>query len=820
MTSKVLWAEISKRGLVTSTGTTPEATLYTELMRKSVNWRNEDDETSPRFYRRGDGAIGLWSQLTPPQQQAMISAISKPPPRLAASLIKELESIREQPEYARRVLEAIVPEDHVRLAIASLLATLISETHALAPGGWQITVDPTEWRFAIGRVRILKVSRGTVSFLADFGADGIDTADRSALIELASIQRKRPPSQFDEFAYRAVRSNLVADLANGILAVVRPALAIATKIVRGVPRLHVAGAVDYLTQLTGGAVPQPTHEESADPDDPSEPEETAEKESDDGNLSLDALLTEYVQEFLSTKQVRDFVASFESERVAARANLASILDLEQRGLDVTDAVLLGLLPHTDSANHRARGAWVSHAPAIQGEVCKWFQNVGWAKPADWPQISNLILTFVKSATSTPAAIAEHVTLFDNAPLSKGFGVGMLTPILNALAPEHFPICNSKAAKVVSYFGDVEIEANFEDYPAMIVQWHKLLQQQQPLRDPALGVRADDALDHFCHWLISVRKFSFSDVVRPEAPLPAAMVPPSVLALPPYTIEDALEHVFISRDELIKLTDLLEYKKNLVLQGPPGVGKTFVADHLAFVLLGSQDRDRLVRVQFHQSYGYEDFVRGYRPREAGGFEYRDGPMFEFCERARLDGRPHVMIIDEINRGNLSKILGELMMLIEPDKRDEKWAVHLAHARPNERPFWIPENVHIIGTMNTADRSLALVDYALRRRFAFASLKPAFGPAFRKFLSTRPVAPELIDKIFDKLGKLNEIIHGDTRNLGRGYVIGHSYFCPPDPNDAYGVAWYEQIVEFEIRPLLEEYFAEDPDRIDKLTKDLLA
>ena len=289
--------------------------------------------------------------------------------------------------------------------------------------------------------------------------------------------------------------------------------------------------------------------------------------------------------------------------------------------------------------------------------------------------------------------------------------------------------------------------------------------------------------------------------------------------PPYTLQDALTQVFLSHAELARLVDLLQYKKNLVLQGPPGVGKTFVARELAYVLLGSKDDSRIKRVQFHQSYAYEDFVRGYRPVD-GGFAYRDGPMFTFCEQARRDDRPHVMIIDEINRGNLSKILGELMLLIEPDKREQRWHVELAYAKPGEPPFWVPPNVYIIGTMNTADRSIALVDYALRRRFVFAPVLPAFGlGGFEQFLEGKGVAAGLRTKIVTRISELNAAIEKDTRNLGRGYVIGHSYFCQRDPREAYDEAWYERIVKFEIEPLLDEYWAESPDKVKSVVAALL-
>ncbi len=819
-----IWAEITRRGLVDSTGQTPEATLYTDLMRKSINWRDEGDVTQPRFYRRGDGAIGLWNHLAREQQRAMAAALEQPA-KVSARQLEELEAMRGQSDFAKRVLETLVPDEAVRRSIGALIGTLLQEAHALHPGSWRIIVEPTDWRFVIGRVRIVKVTRGSISFLGKIEADGVSESARAALREVSTVRRKRAPAELPGFAYRALRSDLLPDLLEGVIAAIRPGLAGAVKTVRGKPRTHAPDAVVYLSQLLGIELPQPTYSSIAGPDDHDE-DADEEAELEDRNLTLDELLSEYVRDYLSTQEVKQFLASYETERVAARANLERIDAIEQRGEDPTDAILLGLLPHTDSANHRSRGAWISHAPAVQGDVRKWFEGSKWVQPQDWPRVAKLILDFVRNSIAKPGDVAEQIRTFDSNALSKGFGVGMLTPILNALAPDHFPISNSKAVKIVSYFGEVEIEATLEDYPAMITQWRKLLQQQTPLRDLAIGVRADDALDHFCHWLIAVRKFSFPEIDRTLPPEPGpdgsqtkpSTTPPPLL--PPYTIEDALQHVFLSRDELIRLMDLLAYKKNLVLQGPPGVGKTFVADQLAYLVLGAKDSSRLKRVQFHQSYAYEDFVRGYRPKESGGFDYRDGPMFEFCEHARRDPRAHVMIIDEINRGNLSKILGELMLLVESDKRDEKWAVELAYAKPGEKPFWVPPNVHIIGTMNTADRSLALVDYALRRRFAFASLLPAFGPQLRKYLEARSVAPDMIDKLFARVAKLNDVIERDTRNLGRGYLVGHSYFCQQDPTSEYGIDWYERIVRYEIKPLLEEYFAEDPDKIEKLAADLLS
>lgn len=290
----------------------------------------------------------------------------------------------------------------------------------------------------------------------------------------------------------------------------------------------------------------------------------------------------------------------------------------------------------------------------------------------------------------------------------------------------------------------------------------------------------------------------------------------------YTLDAAAADVFLDRADIERLRSQLQRKKNLVLQGPPGTGKTFIAQRLAWVLAEEQSLDRIEAVQFHQSYGYEDFVRGYRPTEEGGFVLRDGPFLDFCERARKDGeRPHVLLIDEINRGNLSRIFGELLMLVEADKRFSRWAVRLAYPREGEGTFHVPDNVYLIGTMNTADRSLALVDYALRRRFAFGTIDPAFGrEKFMQHLLDKEVPESLRLRIRGRFNTLNQVVAKD-RDLGPGFRIGHSYFCEPHegaPDDWEG--WYREIVEYEIKPLLEEYWFDRPDEAEKRVSALLA
>ena len=279
----------------------------------------------------------------------------------------------------------------------------------------------------------------------------------------------------------------------------------------------------------------------------------------------------------------------------------------------------------------------------------------------------------------------------------------------------------------------------------------------------------------------------------------------------YNREKFLEEVFLAAEDYDALINQLIRKKNLILQGAPGVGKTFVAKRLAYSLIGEKTSERICFVQFHQSYGYEDFVMGYRPKN-NGFQIEAGTFYTFCNEARKDPENDwFFIIDEINRGNISKIFGELLMLIESDKRDKDYAVRIQGA---ESPFFVPENVYIIGMMNTADRSIALIDYALRRRFAFYPLEPAFeSESFRDYMEDKN--SQRFAKVIELISKLNDTIATDPL-LGSGFKIGHSYFCTEDPVDE---KLLRDIILYEIKPLLAEYWVDDNDKVQQWTIKLL-
>ncbi|WP_161787104.1 AAA family ATPase [Hymenobacter sp. IS2118] len=303
-------------------------------------------------------------------------------------------------------------------------------------------------------------------------------------------------------------------------------------------------------------------------------------------------------------------------------------------------------------------------------------------------------------------------------------------------------------------------------------------------------------------------------------LPTAAEPNASYEAPAYSRADALAELFISESELEATLAGLARRRNLLLQGPPGTGKTFLARRLAWLLLGARDERRIEVVQFHPSYGYEDFILGFRPGADGRFQLVPGVLPLLCQRAMADpDRPYFLLIDEVNRGNVPRIFGELLLLLEADKRGPAHALRLPYAPPEAPRFFVPENLFVIGTLNLADRSLSPLDYALRRRFAFVELKPRFGTALRQFLKGRQVPEEIIEQLCSRMAALNQTI-ADDPELGPDFVVGHSYFCQPPAEPEQATGWLRLILEQEIGPLLADYWREQPATAAAQLRKLLA
>lgn len=344
----------------------------------------------------------------------------------------------------------------------------------------------------------------------------------------------------------------------------------------------------------------------------------------------------------------------------------------------------------------------------------------------------------------------------------------------------------------------------QDCDGKFLRFKKTEDLEEPI--PLAAIKADPVLSRceFCKnpngsfFKLTDGEFAvLEEMMDSGSPIVAA---PSI---EPYDDERFLEKVFIDASQLATLKRLLRRKKNLILQGAPGTGKTFAAKRLAYTMMGAKDKSRLEMVQFHQSSTYEDFIIGYRPTDEGGFDIHKGVFLQFCKRAEADpSHDYFFIIDEINRANISKVFGELLLLIEADHRGKPLTLPVGDIK-----FSVPHNLYIIGMMNTADRGLALIDYALRRRFAFFEMEPALDD--KRFLESLQNAGEGAGKLrepVEAVKKLNRTIADDPA-LGSGFRIGHSYFCVENALTIEGV---HEIARFEIEPLIREYWFDDPDK----------
>ena len=440
----------------------------------------------------------------------------------------------------------------------------------------------------------------------------------------------------------------------------------------------------------------------------------------------------------------------------------------------------------------------------------WFDNK--RQPDDIETLWEVFAQAIAFAESDDAeARSAFVSAYDNA--TQRYGVGWnLTMGLYWIRPWNFPTLDGQSQRYISKKLNIQIgmngpkgRCNATDYLAVLDTLEARFQEDAyPVHSfPELSLAA---------WLFKDSGTS----AHPNATDPDAQDDEAdatseaeVTAAPiePYSVDDILtDGCFIAREKLEKILERLRTKKNLILQGPPGTGKTWLAKRLAFALMGQRDDSKVRAVQFHPNLSYEDFIRGWRPVGDGKLTLVDGPFVEMMKAAAKDPTArHVVVIEEINRGNPAQIFGEMLTLLEVDKRTPNEALELSYKRSDGERVFIPDNLYVIGTMNIADRSLALVDLALRRRFAFIDLEPTLGEPWHDWVQSQcGIDSEILVEIEKRLIALNSEISADT-GLGPQFRVGHSYVTPP-----FGIPisdareWFRQVVDTEIGPLLDEYW----------------
>jgi 5-methylcytosine-specific restriction protein B len=291
----------------------------------------------------------------------------------------------------------------------------------------------------------------------------------------------------------------------------------------------------------------------------------------------------------------------------------------------------------------------------------------------------------------------------------------------------------------------------------------------------------------------------------------------------YSIDDiTADGCFLSQAKIEMILKRLQAKKNIILQGPPGTGKTWLAKRLAFALIGHRDDSKIRAVQFHPNLSYEDFIRGWRPSGEGKLTLVDGPFMEMIKVALENPESkYVVVIEEINRGNPAQVFGEMLTLLETDKRTPDEALELSYKREDGERVFIPDNLYVVGTMNIADRSLALVDLALRRRFAFINLEPTLGKPWHDWVQSKNgIHSAVLKDIDSRITILNNEISADA-SLGAQFQVGHSYVTPAvGMNITDAKKWFSEVVETEIGPLLDEYWFDNLDKSQSARERLIA
>ena len=746
------------------------------------------------FYKAGPATFGLLEWLSPEEIEALEEEESISKQELESEgddgaktrqqkNVERRNTRRRDPSATEKMFRSYCTTDKSLEVCVRAFADGIRAAHERNPASWNVTLRRAKLHLTVGRS--LSLGLRPEGVWISVLNDALSAEAEEALAKHASGGDSEGFQSLPGSAYHFVPPVRFPDVWPSIREAALGFIHEAAARTRRTPyaAAHSPGAVEFIATYLNEDLPSPSYTRTG-------------KASAPGDL--EALFEEFVSEYAEDEEGESHLARYETQRRQAEANYGALRQRREANEDITDDVLLKLLPHNNSEGNRKRGAWISLAPAVTKDLKSWFEGAGWAKPEDWPRIADAIWNFVSRCVDEPGRLSEECEKFAELDYFKGFQSGLLSPALNALRPDVFHVVNNKSRVALNHFVGQSYSSKLSEYPSVNAALGKLIGEhgdvlsipEQP------NIPASDVFDAFSHWLIGVRKsFEVTDDGGPEEGGKMKPEPETETRelQPNYTEETFLTDTGFTQEQLKTWLRILRRKQQIVLQGPPGTGKTYVAQRLAKLLVSGTD-GLLETVQFHPAYSYEDFMLGIRPRVLHGalsYEWEDGMFVRFCKEAATREGPCVLIIDEINRANLSRVFGELMYLLE--YRDDK--IPLAGG---DDSFSIPANVLLVGTMNTADRSIARLDHALRRRFSFVRLRPDYDVLLKHLDGHGLPGSSLVET----LKEVNRLI--DDHN----YEVGISFFMRKKPDLP---SHLPEIWQHEVETYLEEFFYDQPSKI---------